>query len=150
MDGLIAALYSAVIADAGQLGYTLLSQHLGQSNINGTMTSRLPRATKPLQSPLGLPEEQSAHIVEISDALNRMVPLDLTHVYWPLALAGVMQHVLIRGPKENLWTTLEEMRIAWRSRNVNGLPHASVMSNLMTDALQNAEQTLTRLRMPRG
>ena len=150
MDGLIAALYSAVIADAGQLGYTLLSQHLGQSNINGTMTSRLPRATKPLQSPLGLPEEQSAHIVEISDALNHMVPLDLTHVYWPLALAGVMQHVLIRGPKENLWTTLEEMRIAWRSRNVNGLPHASVMSNLMTDALQNAEQTLTRLRMPRG
>ena len=147
MDRLIAALYSALIIDAGQLGFTLLSQRLGQPNAHDAVTNRTNRATKPLQNPLGLPEEQVAHIAEIDDALNRVVSMDLTHVYWPLALAGVLQHLLIRGPKENLWKTLEEMRIAWRSRNMTGLPHADVMSSLMTDGLQSAEQSLSRLRV---
>jgi hypothetical protein len=147
-ERLIAALYTAVIEDAGRLGYTLLAQRLGQP-INSTPMNRPNRATKPLDNPLGLPEDQAAHIIEIGDALDRLLPLDLTHVYWPLGLAGVLLHMSIRGPKENLWKTLDEVRSAWHSRSTTGLPHASTMANLMADALQNAEQTLTRMHLPR-
>jgi len=150
MDRLVSRLYTATIGDAARLGYTLLAQHLGQPSTSNIPMIKPNRVTKPLQNPLGLLEDQTNHIIEIHEALDRLVPIDLTHVYWPLVLAGALLHVNIRGPKENLWETLDELRTAWQSRNVTKLPNAITISNVMTDTLHNTEQILTRMRLSRS
>ena len=147
MDRLIPLLYTAVIQDAGLLGYSLLAQHLSRKIPAEPI--RANRGTRPLQNPLGLPEDQAAHISAISEALQKKRTLDLTGVYWPLALAGALLQAHIRGPQENLWTTLRQVRIAWQTRSaITQLPNAALMTTLMNDALTGAEQTLTRMRSP--
>ncbi len=131
---LIAALYKGILYDSVRLGYHMLSR---------TVQDRV------MRDELGTPADHAAQAAYVVNALDGAQPLSLSHVYVPFVLAGLMLHSQVKAKDENLWASLDQIRVDWRRRTMSGTSGSPTIAKLMDSFLQNAEQFLIRSRVPR-
>ncbi len=122
-------LYTAVVHDAVRLGLHIVERNTRQQ--------------------FGDEQEHAAYADEVVSALERQIPIDLGHVYLPLALAGVLLNAQIKIPHENLWTSVEQMREAWRGRQRLADSTFEPVTKMLDSFLYEAEQFLYRSRIPK-
>lgn len=126
---LISVLYNGILYDSMRLGYHMLARSVHES--------------------LGTPAEHSALAARMVNALEGRQPLELSDIYLPLVLAGLMLHTQVKSNQEDLWATLEQIRIDWRARLRSSLEQSPTVTKLMDHFIQTTEQFLVRARIPR-
>lgn len=146
---LMARLYTAVIHDAVLIGYALLAPSFKVEDEERTAKAHLPA-----RPPLGLPADHEAQGQRLAQLLDRQQPIPLEEVYLPLVLAGLAQHVqikgMINGKAENLWTGLAEIRDAWRLRQESKAVRSPTMIKLTSELMQSTEDSLVFSHVPRA
>lgn len=98
---------------------------------------------------LGTPDDHAAQANRLVDSLEGRLPMNLSLIYLPLMLAGMMLHGSVRIPVENLWDTLEAGKQAWETRKKSGLPLPPVIPKWFDQFATTAEEFLVRTRVPR-
>src|SRR5262249_12248674 len=93
---LVNFLYTAVVHDSVRVGLNMVE-----------------RTTK---KKFGTQDEHFTYSDEVVSALEGNYPIDLSHVYLPLILAGIMLNQRVKAPKENLWGGIGKLREAWGGR----------------------------------
>jgi hypothetical protein len=74
---------------------------------------------------------------------------DLSYVYLPLVLGGVVVNQLVTPRSENPWMMIEELRQAYRGRVRLVTGEAVAIFDMLDDLLNQAEESLRRSRIPR-
>jgi hypothetical protein len=74
---------------------------------------------------------------------------DLSYVYLPLALGGVVVNQLVTPRNENPWMMIDELRQAYRGRVRLVTGEAVAIFDMLDDLLTQAEESLRRSRIPR-
>jgi hypothetical protein len=74
---------------------------------------------------------------------------DLSYVYLPLALGGVVVNQLVTPRNENPWIMVDELRQAYRGRVRLVTGEAVAIFDMLDDLLTQAEESLRRSRIPR-
>src|SRR5450432_3524308 len=128
-DRLVGFLFTAVVHDAVMLGLHIVERNTHQK--------------------FGDDNEHEAYADEVVSALERQIPIDLGHVYLPLALAGVLLNAQIKLPHEELWTSIEQIREAWRGRQRLADSTFEPVTKMLDSFLYEAEQFLYRSRVPK-
>ncbi len=128
-DRLVGFLYTAAIHDAVRLGLSVVERTTHKK--------------------FGTGDEHTIYANEVVAALEGSIPVDLGHVYLPLILAGVLLNAQVRGPRENLWTSVAQLREAWRGRQRLADSTFEPVSEMLTTFLYDAEEFLQRSRIPR-
>ncbi|MHB8627313.1 MAG: hypothetical protein ACYDBJ_11095 [Aggregatilineales bacterium] len=149
-DRLITRLYTALAHDAVLVGYTMLAQSLKGEDVERNAKPRRPAQTPPF----GLPAEHRSQAEKLMQLLDRQQPITPEAIYMPLIVAGLMQHVQVKGTvngqMENLWTSLAQIREAWRLRQASGTLRSPITTQMMPELLKTAEDFLVSTRVPRA
>ncbi len=74
---------------------------------------------------------------------------DLSYVYLPLVLGGVVVNQLVTPRNENPWIMVEELRQAYRGRVRLVTGEAVAIFDMLDSLLDQAEESLRRSRIPR-
>ncbi len=148
-DRLVARLYTAIVHDAVLIGYGMLAQRLKAEDETRNGKPRRAPAALP-----GLPTEHRAQAKQLAMLLDRAQLIKPEAIYIPLIVAGLTQHVQVKGTingqPENLWTSLAQIREAWRLRQASGTVRSPITIKMMPELLQAAEDFLIRTRVPRA
>ena len=148
-DRLVARLYTAIIHDAILIGYGMLAQRLKTEDATRSAKPRRAAGVLP-----GLPVEHHAQAKQLAMLLDREQPIKPEAIYMPLVVAGLTQHIQVKGTinghPENLWTSLAQIREAWRLRQASGTVRSPITIKMMPELLQAAEDFLVRTRVPRA
>lgn len=129
VETLVEVLYIGALRDAVRLGLKMIERATGDN--------------------LGKPDEHVVYADEVVLSLRGDVRIDLSHAYLPLVLAGVMVNDKIRDGRENLWTSLSQLREAWRGRVRLAGSEYDWVARILSDLISDAENTLIALRIPR-
>lgn len=129
-------LFIGTIHDAVRLGYYMIERTI--QDVYKYKTERL-----------GTPDDHLAQANRLVDALEGRLPLNLSLVYMPLMLAGLMLHSSVRIPIENLWDTLEAAKQAWQTRRTSGMVQPAIVPKWFDQFAATAEEFLLRTRVPR-
>jgi hypothetical protein len=95
-ERLVPYLYSALIHDGVMLGLAMV-EHESRENV-------------------GSPNERLSYADSVVSSLNSKSGIDLSHVYLPLVLAGLLLNHQIKSTRENPWTNIAMLREAWQGR----------------------------------
>jgi hypothetical protein len=128
-DRLVSFLYTAAVHDAVRVGLGIVE-----------------RAAR---KKFGTPEEHSQYADEVVSVLEGNKGIDMGHAYLPLILGGILLNQQIKGLKENLWTSLAQVREAWRGRLRLMDSTFEPIAQMMDQFVHEQEQQLYRARVPR-
>jgi hypothetical protein len=130
-------LFIGTIHDAVRLGYYMIER-----TIQDVYKAKEERFTPP--------EEQLAQANRLVDALEGRLAMNLSLLYMPLMLAGLMLHASVKIPPENLWDSLEMAKQAWRTRSTSGMPQPAIVPKWFDQFAATALEFLIRTRVPRS
>jgi hypothetical protein len=128
-DRLVGFLYTAALHDAVRVGLSMVERTTHKT--------------------FGTEDEHVIYANEVVSALEGSIPPDLGHVYLPLVLAGLLLNAQVRGPRENLWSSVAQVREAWRGRQRLADSTFEPVSEMLDTFLYDAEEFLQRSRIPR-
>jgi hypothetical protein len=126
---LVNFLYTAVVHDSVRVGLNMVE--------------------RTAKKKFGTQDEHFTYADEVVSALEGNYPIDLSHVYLPLILAGIMLHQRVKAPKENLWGGIGKLREAWAGRQRLADSHFEPVAEMLEDFLHEAENQLYRARIPK-
>jgi hypothetical protein len=127
---LLGPLYIPALHDATRLGFHMLARSIKES--------------------VGSPAEHLNQANRLVEALEGKGAIDIQTVYMPLVLAGLMLHAQIKASDEDLWGTLDEVRVAWRTRSMaGGAAPMPLIAKVIDELLLREEEFLIRTRVPR-
>lgn len=126
---LLPALFPALIHDAVRLGLAITARVSGEA--------------------LGTIEEHESYANEVLSALEGKIPTVLGHAYFPLVLTGLLLNYHIRGVKESLWLSLNDLKSAWQQRAQNAGEEGAWVGRVFRDFYEMAVETLEHAHVAR-
>lgn len=128
-EALTGRLYMALIRDAVRLGLVMVEKATGES--------------------LGSADDHRVYALEVARVLETKVGIDLSHVYLPLLLAGIIVNYDVKTSGENLWGNITQQREAWRGRVRLVGSEFEWISGVLSNLLYEAEQLLIQNGIPK-
>lgn len=98
---------------------------------------------------LGTVDEHESYANEVLSALGGKIPTVLGHAYFPLVLTGLLLNYHIRGAKENVWLSLNDLKGAWQLRAQATGDEGAWVGRVFRDFYEMAVETLEHARVPR-
>ncbi len=98
---------------------------------------------------LGTNSERRNYANRVLGWLAGHIESDLSFVYLPLVLAGVVVNQIVTNKNDNPWVTLDELREARRGRERLVSGEAQAIFHMLDDLLDAADDSLRRSRVPR-
>jgi hypothetical protein len=129
---LVKILYTAVVHDAVQLGFHMIS-HASKADF-------------------GADEEQRVYAERVVGALEGQVPLALEHIYLPLVMGGTLVTAQVTTSDENPWTSLGQLKEAQQGRiSLAGAEQSAFREvfDILDVLIEKAQRNLWEMRIPR-
>lgn len=129
--GLLAAgeLYYGGLYDAVRIGLTMVESATGQR--------------------YGPDEEHRRYADKVVQAVQGNAPIDLSHAYLPLVMAGVLLNMQVDLRGENLWDSLDLLEEAVRGRMRLAVGQENPIFTTLQKLIDDGRQLLHRSRVPR-